>query len=250
MRLLFACIVICCCQLARAQESTSKSTQLAGGKTLRIVLVGDSTVTDVSGWGHGFKKCLGNGVECINAAQNGRSSKSFRAEGRWEPVLAMKPDYVLLQFGHNDQPGKGPERESPADTEFRANMRRYVEEAQATGIQPILVTSLVRRKFEADGTIHSDLTEYVEVVKQVAEETKTPLIDLHARSLALCNSLGAEGCKSIDPIDAGKQDTTHLNERGSEIIGELVAEELVRVVPELAPSIKVDAAGKSESRVN
>jgi lysophospholipase L1-like esterase len=250
MRLIFACVLICCNQLACAQDSSVKRLRLEGHQKIRIALVGDSTVTDGSGWGRGFKKCLTEDVECINAAQNGRSSKSYRAEGRWKPVLAMKPDLVLLQFGHNDQPGKGPERESPADTEYRANMRRYVEEARAAGIQPILVTSLVRRKFAADGTIHSDLCEYVEAVKQAAAETKTPLIDLHDLSLKLCNSLGPAGCKSIDPVDGGKQDTTHLNERGSEIIGKLVAEELVRVVPELAPSIRADAAGKSESTVN
>lgn len=237
MRFIIACIAICCIQPAYAQNSSSDRAQPAASDKVRIVLVGDSTVTDGSGWGRGFKQCLADGVECINAAQNGRSSKSFRAEGRWEPVLAMKPDIVLLQFGHNDQPGKGPERESAADTEYRANMRRYVDEARAAGIQPILVTSLVRRKFAADGTIHSDLIEYVDVVKQVAADTKTPLIDLHALSLKVCNSLGPEGCKSIDPIEAGKQDTTHLNERGSELIGELVAEELREADPAFAPRL-------------
>lgn len=237
MRLFLASVAFCYCLAAVAQPSPSERSQSADDKTIRIVLVGDSTVTDGSGWGRGFKKCLAANVECINAAQNGRSSKSYRAEGRWEPVLALKPDLVLLQFGHNDQPGKGPERESPANTEYRANMRRYVEEARAAGIQPILVTSLVRRKFAADGTIHSDLIKYVDVVKEVAAETKTPLIDLHELSLKLCNSLGPEGCQAIDPIDAGKQDTTHLNERGSELMGKLVAEELQVAVPALAPQL-------------
>ena len=235
MRLFLASVVFCYRLVAVAQPSPPERSQSKYDNTTRIVLVGDSTVTDGSGWGRGFKKCLGDGVECINAAQNGRSSKSYRAEGRWESVLDMKPDIVLLQFGHNDQPGKGPERESAADAEYRANMRRYVDEARAAGIQPILVTSLVRRKFAADGTIHSDLIEYVDVVKQVAADTKTPLIDLHALSLKLCNSLGPEGCKSIDPIEAGKQDTTHLNELGSELIGKLVAEELQVAVPTSAP---------------
>jgi pectinesterase len=207
-----------------------------------IALVGDSTVTDGSGWGRGFKACLADDVECLNAAQNGRSSKSSRDEGRWEPVLAAKPDYVLLQFGHNDQPGKGPERESPADTSYRANMTRYVEEARAAGIQPILVTSLVRRHFGADGKIQSDITEYVDVVKEVAAATKTPLIDLHALSIELCESLGPEKCKSIEPIKDGKQDTTHLNAQGSHLMGSAVAQELGRVVPPLALHLKPAAA--------
>lgn len=205
------------------------------------MLVGDSTVTDGSGWGLGFKKCLGPGVECINLAQNGRSSKSFREEGRWEPALALKPDYVLLQFGHNDQPGKGPERESAADTAYRANMMRYVEEARAAGIKPVLVTSLVRRKFGADGKVRSDLTEYVEVVKQVAAATKTPLVDLHARSLALANELGPEGSATFNPVEesqGGNVDTTHLTVRGSEVVGRIVAEELGEVVPQLKPHLR------------
>ncbi len=212
---------------------------------LRIVLVGDSTVTDGSGWGIGFKNCLAEDVECINAAQNGRSSKSYRDEGRWEPVLAQHPDYVLLQFGHNDQPGKGPERESPADTAYRANMKRYVEEARAAGSQPVLVTSLVRRKFNPAGQIDSDLTDYVEVVKEVAAETNTPLVDLHALSLKVCNYLGPEGCAKINPIDKGAPDTTHLNAKGSRLIGKIVAEELARAVPDLAPHIHAEAHAES-----
>ncbi len=214
-------------------------------RKLKIVLVGDSTVTDGSGWGIGFAKCLADDVECINAAQNGRSSKSYRDEGRWEPVLAMHPDYVLLQFGHNDQPGKGPERESPADTVYRANMTRYVEEAKAAGIEPVLVTSLVRRKFNAEGKIESDLTDYVKVVKQVAAATGTPLVDLHARSIELANSLGPEGCATINPIDKGAPDTTHLNAKGSLLVGRIVAQELSQAVPKLAPHIRKPAAASA-----
>ena len=172
-------------------------------------------MTDGSGWGIGFKKCLADDVECINAAQNGRSSKSYRDEGRWEPVLEMHADYVLLQFGHNDQPGKGPERESPADTAYRANMKRYVEEARAAGIKPVLVTSLVRRKFNAEGKIDSDLTEYVDVVKQVAAETNTPLVDLHARSIELANRWARQVVRRSIPIDKGEPDTTHLKPKGA-----------------------------------
>lgn len=208
---------------------------------IRIVLVGDSTVTDGSGWGVGFKKCLADDVECVNDALNGRSSKSYRDEGRWAPVLEMKPDYVLLQFGHNDQPGKGPERESPAETAYRANMTRYVEEARAAGVKPVLVTSLVRRKFNADGQIESDLSEYADVVQEVAVATSTPLVDLHARSLALARKLGPKGSEAFNPSKDGQPDTTHLTSHGSEVIGALVAEELARVVPELATRVQCGA---------
>jgi lysophospholipase L1-like esterase len=238
------CTVLLVLQLAATPGASADATATAPGsrQKLTIALIGDSTVTDGSGWGIGFKKCLAGDVECINAAQNGRSSKSYRDEGRWQPVLEMKPDYVLLQFGHNDQPGKGPERESPADTAYRANMKRYVEEARAAGVQPVLVTSLVRRRFNAQGRIDSDLAEYVDVVKQVAAETNTPLVDLHALSTGLCESLGPEKCKSIEPIKDGQQDTTHLNAKGSTLVGALVAEELGRVVPKLGPHIHARTA--------
>jgi hypothetical protein len=73
---------------------------------VRIVLVGDSTVTDDSGWGTGFKARVVDRAECVNLARNGRSSKSYRDEGLWGRVLEAKADYVLIQFGHNDMPAK------------------------------------------------------------------------------------------------------------------------------------------------
>src|SRR5262245_47046385 len=89
--------------------------------SVRILLVGDSTVTDKEGWGPGFKAMLSNDVVCTNLALGGRSSKSYRNEGHWDEVMKLKADYVLIQFGHNDFPGKGPARETKPDTEFRAN---------------------------------------------------------------------------------------------------------------------------------
>src|SRR5262245_42336499 len=80
--------------------------QPANSAKIRIVLVGDSTVTDNAGWGLGFKRFLTEGAECVNTAQGGRSSESFRREGRWTNALALKGDYYLIQFGHNNEPGK------------------------------------------------------------------------------------------------------------------------------------------------
>src|SRR5947199_2443692 len=114
-------------------------------KPVRIVLVGDSTVNDEGGWGPGFRAYFGPRVEVVNLAKNGRSSKSFRDEGLWTPALTGKADYILIQFGHNDGPGKGPERETDARTTFRDNIARYAAEARAAGAKPVLVTSIVRR---------------------------------------------------------------------------------------------------------
>ena len=96
--------------LAAPQVPPPAGPASADPRTVHIVLVGDSTVTEGSGWGLGFRQLAGPAVTITNTAQNGRSSKSFRDEGHWGKALALKGDYYLIQFGHNDQPGKGPSR--------------------------------------------------------------------------------------------------------------------------------------------
>lgn len=202
---------------------------------LRIVLAGDSTVTDNGGWGRGFANRLtGDGASCINLARADRSSKSFRDEGEWDKVLAAKPDYLLIQFGHNDMPGKGPERETDPATTYHDNLQRFVEEARAAGAKPILVTSMTRRRFK-DGKIHSDLFPYVDEVKKLAVEMNVPVIDLHTKSIELFEKLGPDGCRELSPIDpeTGGVDGTHLNAKGGDVVGGLVAAEVVDVVPAL-----------------
>jgi hypothetical protein len=123
------------------------------GPQISIALVGDSTVTPRLGWGLGFEARASRNIKVIHRAVSGTSSKSYRDLGFWEPVLALRPDYVMIQFGHNDQPGKSPEKITDPDTTYRENMTRYVEEARAVGIRPILVTSLTRRKFAENGRV-------------------------------------------------------------------------------------------------
>jgi pectinesterase len=218
----------------------------APARKVRIVLVGDSTVTDASGWGVGFARMLNDKAECKNTAAGGRSSKSFIDEGKWTNALALKGDYYVIQFGHNDEPGKGPERETDPATTFTANMTRYVEEARAIGAQPILVTSLTRRQWDksGNGKINSSLVPYVEAVKKVAAYKNVPLIDLHTRSIDLCESLGREGCLAFSPMKVvdgtNAVDNTHLNEKGSLLFGRIVAEEVRGAVPELRPCL-IDA---------
>jgi lysophospholipase L1-like esterase len=203
---------------------------------VRIVLVGDSTVNDQGGWGPGFRSVFAPEVEIVNLAKNGRSSKSFRAEGLWKPALDPKPSYVLIQFGHNDGPGKGPDRETDPKTTFRDNMSRYVDEVRAAGSQPVLVTSIVRRNFGEDGKIKQDsLFPYVEAARALAAEMKVPLIDLYALTLAHAERLGPEGCADIDARDAeGKRDHTHLGPRGRQEIGVMAAQEFIKLFPEAA----------------
>lgn len=205
---------------------------------VRIVLAGDSTVTDEAGWGTGFKALLKPDVACVNLSRGGRSSRSFRAEGLWDKALTLKPDYVLIQFGHNDQPGHGADRESDP-TLYRRNIARYVDEARAAGITPVLVTPLSRRQFGPDGKIHSTLAPYADAVRAVAEEKKVPLIDLQARSIALYERLGPDGCHALAPRKDGGDgyDGTHLNAKGSEVVGKIVADAFARAIPALAPEI-------------
>ena len=220
-----------------ASAQTPATTQAS--HKIRIVLVGDSTVTDHAGWGAGFARLAGPEVQVINTAVGGRSSKSFRDEGKWDKSVALKGDYMLIQFGHNVQPGKGPERETDANTTYKENMKRYATEAKAAGFKPIIVTSLVRRKFGADGKIKSDLSTYVDAAKAAAEETHTPIIDLHALSLAKCEELGKEKCEALSPLDKdGKVDTTHLKGEFGDIIAALVVHGLKDAAPELSDSFK------------
>ena len=140
----------------------------------------------------------------------------------------------LFQFGHNDEPGKGPERETDPGTTYRAFMARYVDESRAIGAKPILVTSLVRRLFNDDGTIRTTQRPYVEAVRALATEKQIPLVDLHAISLADAEHVGDEVWADLSPRGAdGQVDRTHLNAKGSDVVGRMVADALRKALPEL-----------------
>ena len=206
-----------------------------------IILVGDSTVTDNAGWGLGFRQFLADGVALTNTARGGRSSMSFIKEGWWEKALALKGDYYLIQFGHNDEPGK-PGRSTTME-EYRAYMKRYVDEVRAAEATPVLVTSLVRRQFEGGSDkIFSSLDTRAEIVRGIAKEKEVPLIELHDRSKELCEKLGRGGCLAFSPKkEGGQYDGTHLNGKGYVLFGRIVAEELGKAVPALEPMLLAEA---------
>jgi lysophospholipase L1-like esterase len=161
----------------------------------KIVLVGDSTTAVVGGWGPSFCAYhLTSAAACVNLGRGGRSSGSYRAEGSWDLALAemRTPGYanvwVLIQFGHNDQPGK-PGRSTDLATEFPANLRRYVAEARAAGARPVLLTPLARRQF-VDGVLQNDLEPWSAAIRRVAAEMGVPLVDLNARSAAAVQAMG------------------------------------------------------------
>jgi PelA/Pel-15E family pectate lyase len=222
----------------------------ATGQTVKVVLVGDSTVNDEGGWGTGFRACFGHDVNIVNLALNGRSSKSFRDEGAWAKVMPEKADYVLIQFGHNDQPGKGPERETDPNTTYRANLERYVDEVRAGGAAPVLVTSIVRRVFDANGKFKVDmLAEYAEATRRVAAERKVPLIDLYTLTKAQTELLGPAGSETLGRLDAqGKPDRTHLGPKGQTEIGVMAAREFARIAPRVAASLHAIVSWKNALR--
>src|SRR3954465_2484160 len=186
---------------------------------IRIVLVGDSTVAEQSGWGPGFRRLAKEGVEVVNMAANGRSSRSFIDEGLWAKALAAHGQYYLIQFGHNGEPGKGPGRETDPKATFRTFMSRYVGESRPAGATPILVTSLVRRIFNTDGTIKTTQTPYVEAVRALASEKRPPLTGLFGISPPPGAHAGDDVWADLSPRDdKGQVDRTHLNPKGSDVV--------------------------------
>ena len=184
--------------------------------TLRVVLVGDSTVTDDSGWGRGFTARLTSHATVVNLARNGRSSKSYIDEGHWRAAVVKGADVILIQFGHNDQPGKGPERETDPATTYRANLSRYIDDARAAEALPVIVTSLTRRNFDDSGKVVSDLFAYVDAAKAVAarrafrSSTCTPRAS--ESSTGWARRPGRRfGVRKED----GTLDRTHLSKEGS-----------------------------------
>jgi lysophospholipase L1-like esterase len=208
----------------------------------RVILVGDSTMASTTGYGDALCARFTPETSCLNLARGGRSSGSFRAEGRWDEVTKLLGDgagfrktYVLIQFGHNDQPGK-PGRSTDFVTEFPANMKRYVEEARALGGVPVLVTPLTRRSFK-DGYVHNDLAPWAATVRDVARATKTPLVDLNALSLAAVQAMGPQEADKLARTGANF-DYTHLGPAGAERFSGIMAKELARKVPALAADLR------------
>jgi lysophospholipase L1-like esterase len=219
----------------------------AGPAGPRVILVGDSTLATRNGYGDALCRMLGPGVECINLARNGRSSKSFRADGSWEKVTALLGDteanrrtFVLVQFGHNDQPGK-PGRSTDLATEFPANLAGYVDELRAAGTTPILVTPLTRRTFRGEVLVE-DLAPWADATRGVARERHVPLVDLYAESSAAVARMGSTESDTLAMESPKDFDRTHLGPRGAEFFARMVARDLALAMPALA------AAGESAPR--
>ncbi len=228
----------------------------ARGPTL--FLVGDSTMADKPdlahperGWGQLFRELVLPPLRVENRAVNGRSTKSFRDEGRWNAILeALTPgDWVLIQFGHNDEKVADPTRFTEPEGAFRANLESFVRETRARGGHPILATPMVRRRFDKHGVFVDSHGEYPRVVREVAATEGVPLLEMEDATRVLVRSSGVEGSKSLflhfEPgehpqLPAGLHDDTHLSELGARRIAALAAREMARANLPLVRYLKLD----------
>lgn len=178
--------------------------------------------------------------------------RPFRIALAGDSTVTERPDVVLIQFGHNDAPGKGPERETDAFTTYRENLARMVDDARAAGSRPVLLTSLTRRYVDEAGCVRSDLSFYADAVRAVALDRRVPLLDLHRISIEAIDTMSPAEVAALGvPKEDGTLDRTHLSPAGSALFGGLVAKELVRVIPELAPAFGTPrAAGPAEAALN
>ncbi len=206
-----------------------------------LYLVGDSTVTDqpsepAASWGQMLPALLGDRVAVANHAESGETLKSFLTELRLDKVLStIRPgDWMMIQFGHNDQKAQWPQTYADAATTYRSYLKAYIAEARRRGARPVLVTSPERRNFTADGRIVPTLGGYPAAVRAVAAEEAVPLIDLNAGSVTLYEALGP--AVSPQAFNDGGKDRTHHDNYGAWLLARIVAQGM-RAIPELAPVV-------------
>jgi pectate lyase/pectin methylesterase-like acyl-CoA thioesterase/lysophospholipase L1-like esterase len=213
---------------------------------VRVILVGDSTMAGRTGYGDVLCQRFVPETTCINLARGGRSSASFRAEGRWDQVRALLRQsapapfgatYVLIQFGHNDQPGK-PGRSTDLVTEFPANLARYAAQARELGAVPVLLTPLTRRSFKGEW-LHDDLAPWSAATRRVARADNTALLDLNALSAQAVQAMGPSQADTL--AQEGAFDYTHLGTRGATLFSGIVAEQLARLFPSMVAHLRGDA---------
>lgn len=248
-------------------------------KPVTVFMIGDSTMANKDttagkqerGWGMMLQQFFKEGVIVDNHAMNGRSSKSFIDEGRWDVVLEkIKPgDYVIIQFGHNDEKPAADRHTDPGTT-FDANLKRFVIESRAKGGIPILCNAVVRRNFYRqvdssvddeslrnttyeDEKVNSDTLidthgAYLLSPRNVAKEYQVPFIDANRITHDLEQAMGIEGSRKLHmwfkpgehpSMPNGRKDNTHYNVYGGTVVAALLAEEISRQVPALRKKVDI-----------
>jgi lysophospholipase L1-like esterase len=222
-----------------------------------VFLCGNSTVVDQDnepwcGWGQMIPRFFDDKVCIANYAESGEAANSFVSAGRLKKIMTkIKPgDFVFVEFGHNDQKQKGP-NDGPWAS-YTSNMRRYITETRANGGIPVLVTSMHRRNFDAEGKVNNTLGEYPDAVRKLASDEKVALIDLNAMSKILYEALGpVESVKAFVHYPANTfpnqtkalADNTHFNSYGGYELAKCILEGIKLAVPVLATHIRPDFKG-------
>jgi len=203
-----------------------------------IWLAGDSTVTDQRGepaasWGQMLPRFLAPQVAVANHAHSGETLKSFLTALRFDKVLShmREGDWLLIQFGHNDQKAGWPQTYVAADSTYPAYLAAYIAEARRRGATPILVTSPERRNFDEADRIVPSHGAYPDGVRALAARENVPLIDLHAQSIAFYEALGPE--RAALAFNEGGADRTHHNNYGAYQLARMIAAGLARADPRL-----------------
>jgi lysophospholipase L1-like esterase len=233
-----------------------------GQEPITVYLAGDSTMAHKqpdkrpeTGWGEELPPFFDESkVKVDNRAMNGRSTKSFIAEGRWQKLVAdLKPgDYVFIQFGHNDESKDKAERYTPPE-DYRKNLVRFVADVREKKAIPVLLTPVMRRRFDAQGNFVDTHGVYPEIVRQVAAEEHVALIDMHRLSEAVLKRYGAEESRKLflqlkpgenANYPKGIEDNTHFSPAGAKVMASLAVEAIKAQHLDLAKFLKETSAAK------
>jgi lysophospholipase L1-like esterase len=225
---------------------------LAPPDAITVYMIGDSTMSEKeveaypeTGWGTPFAVFFDESVTVENHARNGRSTRTFLEEGRWQPVVENLEagDYVFIQFGHNDEvPSK---EQYTTEENFKANLTKFVAETREKGGMPILLTPVARRHFADDGTLEKT-HPYARLTRTVAKAHDVALIDHTKKSKALLRELGSEDSKflynHLEPgqhpnYPQGREDDTHFNNYGARRMAELVLDGIQELDLDLATRV-------------
>jgi len=228
-------------------DATLRSMHVAPVELPTLYLAGDSTVTDQAlapsaSWGQMLPRFFGSDIVVANHAESGETLKSFVTELRLDKLLSTlkRGDWVMIQFGHNDQKAQWPQTYAEAATTYRSWLRTYIAEVRRRGATPLLVTSPERRNFDATGKIEPTLADYAAAVRAVAEEESVALVDLNPLSVRFYEALGPE----VSPrafADEGR-DKTHHNEYGAYALARMVIEGLRSADPQLTAGLETHLA--------
>jgi len=189
---------------------------------ITVFIAGDSTVTDQprepgNSWGQMLPRWFTPEVAVANHAESGETLKSFITELRFDKLLSqMKAgDYLLVQFGHNDEKASWPQTYVEASTTYQAYLKVFVAEARRRGATPVLISPVQRRTFDDHGKIRNSHGGYPDAVRQVAKEENVAFIDLSALTTTLYETLGPAKAPLAFSGSGERRDATHHNNYGS-----------------------------------